>query len=472
MKSYVSAVSGALLLLGTLPGTIAELKISSGDEIITSSSKLAKDLFTLYDGDKPGKAPGILPGPPPYGGGDYYYIQGAGFWQTYIDYQHLTGDDSFQDSILKGLAHQIGPNDNYLPPNSTLEAGNDGQCFWGSAALQAAEYQLPNYDGRASWIELAKNVWTEQSSDLRQDGTCGGGLRWQFASFIEGYDWKQATANACHLTMGARLARFTGNATYAEHSEKTWDWLSNVGLIDNKTMAVYDGTSVEKNCTNINKAQWSMNVASLVEGAAFMYNFTNGSDIWRDRTQKLTDSLLKTFFPKGIAYEVACEKKKGVCPVDALFMKGYVHRWLAVATQVAPFLSEKVLPVLKTSAEAAAKQCKDSDNGTTTCGFYWSDSKFVDPRTADDTTGVGEGTSVLSAISSLLINDAKVPFTEKDEGSSNGGSGGSGSGGSATGTGTAGPASPTESPSGGGRFAVDMKLSLLVGTMAAFAWAI
>ncbi|KAH0429494.1 hypothetical protein CcaCcLH18_08414 [Colletotrichum camelliae] len=468
-----SALSAALLVLSSLPGSAAELKISSHDEIVESSSKLAKSLFTFYEGDKPGKIPGILPGPPYYFDrtGDYYWFQGAAFWQTYLDYQHLTGDDSFQASVLKGMAFQVGPNNDYMPPNWTASLGNDDQCFWGSAALQAAEYQLPNADGKPSWIDLAKNVWTTQASPDRHDETCGGGLRWQVPFSNNGYDYKNSISNGCFLSMSARLARYTGNATYAEQAEKTWDWLSTVGFIDNKTSAVYDGAHVDSNCTDIAKFQWSQNAAVLIEGAAFMYNFTDGSEVWKDRLAKLVESALETFFPKKIAYEPACEGlKKGSCPTDALFMKGYVHRWLAVATQVAPFISEVILPTLQSSAEAAVKHCIDNSNGTVTCGFYWSEAEFVDPMTADNTTGVGEGTSALSAISGLLINSAKDPVTEKTGGSGGGSGSGSGSGSGGSATGTSGSASPTETTSAADRFGVGAKTTWAIGALAVFVW--
>lgn len=74
--------------------------------------------------------------------------------------------------------------------------------------------------------------------------------------------------------MGARLARYTDNSTYAKHAEETWEWLRGVGYI-NDDWDVYDGANVEHNCTNINKAQFSYNAAVLLQGAAFMYNYVS-----------------------------------------------------------------------------------------------------------------------------------------------------------------------------------------------------
>lgn len=296
------ALPGALLLLGSLPAVAAaELKIDTRNNIVDSARSLAKDAMTFYKGEEPGKIPGLLPGPPLYDDdGDYWWYQGASFWATYLDYWHLTGDDAYTDTIANGMLHQTGPNNDYMPPNHTANIGNDDQCFWGTAALVAAEYGFPTVDGKATWIDLAKAVWATQASPDRHDETCNGGLRWQIPFSNVGYDVKNskhsrvpssalwgggvdggererlttlrvAASNACFFNMGARLGRFTGNATYSEWADKTWDWLSQVGLIDSENWAVYDGVRAD-NCTYMFTAQVSYNAAMLVQGAAFMYN--------------------------------------------------------------------------------------------------------------------------------------------------------------------------------------------------------
>lgn len=147
-------------------------------------------MMTFYHGDEPGEIPGILPGPPPIG--EYYWFTGASFWSAYLDYWHLTGDDTYQDVTTRSLLFQIGPNDNYMPPNWTASLGNDDQCFWGSAALLAAEYQVPTPEGEPRWIDLAENVWQTQAHPDRHDDTCGGGLRWQIPPSNNGYNYKNS----------------------------------------------------------------------------------------------------------------------------------------------------------------------------------------------------------------------------------------------------------------------------------------
>ncbi|KAG8165991.1 hypothetical protein KVR01_004543 [Diaporthe batatas] len=472
ISSLVACLFGALLLLGILPSAGAEYKVDSHDAIVESSRSLARDLMTFYHGDEPREIPGILPGPPPMG--DYWWFTGASFWATYLDYWHLTGDDTYQDVTTSSLLFQLGPWDNYMTPNWTASMGNDDQCFWGSAALLAAEYEVPTAEGDPRWIDIAENVWGDQAHPDRHDDTCGGGLRWQIPRSNNGYNYKNTLSNACFFTMGARLARFTGNATFADYSVETWDWLTGVGLVDTETWAVYDGAMVDDNCTAVSKIQFSQNAAMLTQGAAFMYNYTNGSETWRERAAKLSDATLETFFPDGIAYEVACEGNDK-CTTDMLFMKGYAHRWLSSATQMAPFLSEKVLPVLKTSAEAAAKQCVDNGTSTTggndgvanqRCGFYWRNETFVDVKDrGTGSSGAGELSGVFSAVTNLLIAGASAPATAAT----------SGDAGNSTGTGEAGSSSGTSdgaSGSGAGRYRAEIMVSLLVGVMAIFVWAV
>lgn len=149
-----------------------------------------------------------------------------------------------------------------------------------------------------------------------------------------------------------------------------------------------------------------------------MYNYTDGSDVWKTRLQKLTEALFRDFFPKNVAFELPCETRHGACTPDMLSFKGYVHRWMATVAQVAPFMKDTILPVLKTSAEAAAKQCTGGTSGRV-CGFYWSEGVFVDPS-VDHTTGAGEHMNVLAAVSSLLIEDADPPATNGTGGISKG----------------------------------------------------
>ena len=99
-------------------------------------------------------------------------------------------------------------------------------------------------------------------------------MRWQAHSYLTGYDYKNSIANGCYFNIGARLARYTNNDTYAQLAVKSFDWVRAVGLMDSD-YKVYDGAHIGTNCTDINKVQFSYNAAVFLLGAANMYNYVS-----------------------------------------------------------------------------------------------------------------------------------------------------------------------------------------------------
>ncbi|KAK0727029.1 glycoside hydrolase [Lasiosphaeria miniovina] len=404
-----SALRAAVAVLAAGGVANAAYSIATTDDIKETAATIAWDLMQYYHGNESGQTPGILPGPPP--AGDYYWWEGGAMWGTLIDYWHFTGDDSYNKLITDAMLWQVGPFENYMPPNVTASLGNDDQGFWGMSAMLAAENGFPDPpEDKPQWLALAQAVFNTQAAPDRHDDTCNGGLRWQIPWVNNGYNYKNSIANGCFFNIGARLARYTGNTTYSDWAEKTWDWMVNVKLMDDK-YNIYDGGHVEHNCTDINRAQFSYNNGVFLLGAAYMYNFTNETR-WLQRTEDLLDATLKIFFPGNVAYEVACEEHMS-CTTDMLSFKGYMHRWLATVTQIVPVLSPKILPVLQKSTEAAIATCIGEANQRT-CGFKWN------TRTYDGSRGAGQQMNVLAAVSSLLIGQAKSPVTNGTGGTSKG----------------------------------------------------
>ncbi|KOS23011.1 Mannan endo-1 [Escovopsis weberi] len=405
------ALAALLSAAGLARAQATPYSIDSDDAIRQTAKTIAFDLLTYYHGNESGQVPGILPGPPP--AGPYYWWEGGAMWGTLIDYWRFTGDSTYNDLVMQGMLFQTGDNEDYMPANATLSLGNDDQGFWGMSAMLAAEVKFPNPPAdKAQWLALAQAVFNTMASPDRHDNTCNGGLRWQIPFSNAGYDYKNSIANGCFFNIGARLARYTGNQTYADWAEKTWDWLEGVGLLDAKTYAIYDGGHVEQNCTDINKAEFSYNNAVWALGVANMYNFTNGDSKWADRLNNLVEHALGTFFEKDIAYEPSCEPVN-TCTTDMLSFKGYLHRWYTSVTQVAPFIAPKILPVLRTSAAAAIKQCYGGNLGRQ-CGFNWVTGAY------DGKTGAGQEMNVLGAVSALLHETAEAPVTEGSGGISKG----------------------------------------------------
>jgi mannan endo-1,6-alpha-mannosidase len=163
-----------------------------------------------------------------------------------------------------------------MPPNQTAQLGNEDQACWALSAMTAAEVGFPKPKS-AEWADYAVNVWNTQALRLgfeepeNENGTCGGGLRWQIFRFNSGYEYKNAWSNGNFFLLSARLAKFTGNATYAQYADKIFKWSKDVGLVGDG-YEVYDGTDVDENCTSINKLRWSATAGIFTEGAALMYN--------------------------------------------------------------------------------------------------------------------------------------------------------------------------------------------------------
>lgn len=197
-------------------------------------------------------------------------------FMTLIDYARYTGDTSYNNVVEQALLFQVGTNRDFMPVNQTKDEGNDDQGFWGMAAMLAAEsnFQNPPAD-EPQWLALAQAVFNELAS--RWDvTTCGGGLRWQIFPFNLGFTYKNSIANGCLFNLGARLARYTGNDTYAQWAQKVWDWEMAVGLID-ENYNIYDGASDTQNCTAPDKVQWTYNAGIFLHGAANMYNHVSAS---------------------------------------------------------------------------------------------------------------------------------------------------------------------------------------------------
>ena len=140
--------------------------------------------------------------------------------------------------------------------------------------MSAAEMKFPDPPSdQPSWLSLAQATFNLQANRWDTEH-CGGGLRWQIFSFNKGYDYKNSISNGGFFQLAARLARYTGNQTYADWAEKTWDWMADSVLMT-KDYVVYDGAQIlsPPNCTEPSPIQWTYNVGTMLMGAANMWNY-------------------------------------------------------------------------------------------------------------------------------------------------------------------------------------------------------
>ncbi|KAI1854217.1 hypothetical protein JX266_001358 [Neoarthrinium moseri] len=413
-----------LLMSSQFSASAYDLDINSQDSIRSVSKQMVADLMTFYTGDQPGQTPGLLPPP-------YYWWEAGAMMGSLIDYWYYTGDATYNQIAQDALLFQVGPYNDYMPPNQTLTEGNDDQGFWGMAVMTAAEYKFPDPPkGQPHWLALAQAVFNTQAA--RWDTQyCNGGLRWQIFQWNNGYNYKNSISQGCFFNIAARLALYTGNSSYADWAVKTWDWMVNVKFMDDD-YRVYDGSHIEINCTNPVPYQFSYNAGSFLLGAAAMYawaeaeNRASDRDMWRERVDGLLNGTDVFFFSDEnnsppVMIEIACEGV-GLCNLDQQSFKAYLSRWMAATTKWAPWTYNRIKPLLENSAKAAANQCVGGNNGRM-CGMKWANNSGK----WDGSTGVGQQMAAAEVVLANMIQDAEAPVTGSTGGTSVGDPAGGGS---------------------------------------------
>ena len=431
--SKVSGLSG-LLLTAKLTSAI-ELDLDSEASILSAGRTIVEHIFTIYKGNETGGVPGILPDP-------YYWWEAGLMFDSLLNYWAVSNDTDLTDVITQGLAFQVGPDANYMPPNQSKSLGNDDQSFWANAAMTAAEVGFPEPGSDITWLQLAENVFNSQVLRWNTE-TCGGGLKWQIFTFNNGYNYKNSVSTLSFATLSARLARFTGNETYIDWAEKSLQWLTDIGLLsipstasnDTSRAAIYDGTDDTLNCTEINHIEWSQNAGLLLTSSAYAWNFTTGTRTWESYStlgQYITNDTFATTQndrsdsnnAQGIISEVACIPS-GTCTVDQKAFRASLARglarsrdltWDANITRAGTVITSEhalINSILRDSAQAAAKQCTGGDSGTV-CGLDWRAEEY------DGSEGLGEDLSALEVILANLQTSRRYA-TANTTGSSNGG---------------------------------------------------
>ena len=309
--------------------------------------------------------------------------------------------------------------------------------------MDAAELGFPNPPAdQPQWLSLVQAVFNDQT-DVWDADTCHGGMRWQIFPYNIGYDYKNVGANGGYFHLAARLARYTGNHTYADYAERMWNWIDSTSIFlkspDNSTIHVWDGIHVI-NCSEPTRASFTYNAAMVVAGAAYMYDFTNRNATWGGRLQALLNGMDEYFVVASntpaaphkqspINGTILCDPIVEFAPTDNQdqpSFKAYTSRWLAVTSQLAPFTEPWIRTRIHDSAIGAAKQCLGSaanQQPGTVCGRQWYSTTW------DGYYGLGEQMSALSVFQSLLIGQTKAPLTLATGAQSQGDGGGGGYGG-------------------------------------------
>lgn len=266
------AAWSAILITGSAAITLSATP--SRDELISAANQAKDNMLTFYGGNQPGGIPGYALNPD-----IYYWWQVGGMLGQLIHHWHLTGNDSANDLVKHAIQFQSQDNDYLQPSNQSSSEGNDDQSFWAFAAMDAAEYNFPAPDASTglSWLGLAQAVFNVQSTRWHTDA-CNGGIKWQIYPWNKGYTYKNMPANGGLFQLAGRLARYTGNQTYADWAEKVWSWAEGEGLISAKpdgppdALHVFDGIPEDKCSDGVNVVEFTYNFGQMIMGAAMMAN--------------------------------------------------------------------------------------------------------------------------------------------------------------------------------------------------------
>ncbi|ANB11543.1 Dcw1p [Sugiyamaella lignohabitans] len=405
MKLPTSVSLFALTLLQCVYNTVAITVDFQDDTSLNNALALVADgLMDYYNGDQYGGTPGMFVNP-------YYWWEAGAAFGSMLDYWFYTGNTTYNDVIKAGMLYQTGKNNDYMPSNQTTTEGNDDQGFWGILVMDAAEKNFSNPDpDQAQWLSLAQAVFNTMASRWDTD-TCHGGLRWQIFTWNNGYNYKNSVANGCFFHMGARLARYTGNTTYSDWSEKVWDWMTTVGFINETSGQLIDGADISTNCTTHTPYEWTYNYGLFTAGAAYLYDFTNDTK-WLTRAQLLMERGSSIYFDDGVMFEAACQNT-GRCNNDQRSFKAIYSRFLGLTAQLAPPMADQIMNLLSSSAAAAAISCSGGTDGHT-CGLNWNVGKW------DGVWGLGEQMSALEVMQNTRALQIAKPLTAHTGGSSKG----------------------------------------------------
>jgi hypothetical protein len=223
--------------------------------------------------------PGLLTYPP------YYWWEAGAMFGSLIEYWYYTGDDTYNELVKDGILWQIGEGWDLMPANQSKDEGNDDQLFWAFTVMTAAELAFPDPPPHLpGWLALAQSVMNQLISRFEREvseGICGGGLRWQIYQWLNGYNYKNTAANGGMFQLGARLAKYTGNETYAVWAEKAWDWMEGSALIGKGPEGnmegvgelngtIFDGMNALEGCEVPDRKQWTYNYGIMIAGAAYV----------------------------------------------------------------------------------------------------------------------------------------------------------------------------------------------------------
>lgn len=167
-------------------------------------------------------------------------------WQRFVtvstlsDYEIMSGNTRFHDSVLHALQNRQGLD------------GNDDDLW-----VAQADLDMARFTHSPTQIQDARNIFDTIASKY-WDRHCGGGVWWDHAR-----TYKNAITNELFLSTAARLYRFTHEAVYRNWALKSWAWFRSIGMITPDNL-INDG--LDNQCRNNGGPAYSYNQGVILDG--------------------------------------------------------------------------------------------------------------------------------------------------------------------------------------------------------------
>jgi mannan endo-1,6-alpha-mannosidase len=88
------------------------MHVSGVDSIKAAARICADGMMSFYNGNQTGMPIGLLPGP-------YYWWEAGAMFGQMVEYWYYTGDATYNDVVTQGMLAQVGPHNDFMPPNQT-----------------------------------------------------------------------------------------------------------------------------------------------------------------------------------------------------------------------------------------------------------------------------------------------------------------------------------------------------------------
>lgn len=90
----------------------ADISVLNAGSIKSAAAITAYSMMSYYKGNITGMPQGLLPDP-------YYWWEAGAMFGQMVEYWYYTGDTTYNEVTTQALISQVGPNNDYMPPNQT-----------------------------------------------------------------------------------------------------------------------------------------------------------------------------------------------------------------------------------------------------------------------------------------------------------------------------------------------------------------